>query len=73
MTREKMKVENTKKNEKQCICGGCPSYPETGEMLFCARGKSIKAISRKGCLCPACQVYTDYELSDDFYCAGVAT
>jgi len=65
-----MKVEDNKKNEEICrdFCGSCPSYPGTGELLFCARGKSVKDIQRSGCLCPACQVYMDYNLEDDYFC-----
>jgi hypothetical protein len=65
-----MKVEDNQKNEETCkdFCGSCPSYPGTGEWLFCARGKSPKKIERNGCLCPACQVYMDCDLEGDYFC-----
>jgi len=66
-----MKIEDNEKNEETCrdFCGSCPSYPGTDEWLFCARGKSVKDISKNGCLCPSCQVYMDYDLSGDYFCA----
>jgi len=65
-----MKVEDNEKNEETCkdFCGSCPSYPGSDEWLFCARGKSLKEISRNGCLCPSCQVYMDYDLSGAYFC-----
>ncbi|MEM2130660.1 MAG: DUF2769 domain-containing protein [Candidatus Bathyarchaeia archaeon] len=65
-----MKIEDKPKNEEACkdFCGSCPSYPGTGEWLFCSRGKSIKEIERNGCLCLACQVYIDYGLEGDYFC-----
>jgi hypothetical protein len=64
------KVEDNEKNVEICtnFCGICPSYLGTDEWLFCARSKSTKKISKKGCLCPSCQVYIDYELSDNYFC-----
>jgi hypothetical protein len=64
------KVEDNDKNVEICMnfCGICPSYPGIDEWLFCARSRSTKKISKKGCLCPSCQVYTDYELSDNYFC-----
>lgn len=67
------KVEDNKKNVEFCkeFCGVCPSYPApaTGEWLFCARGKSARKIKRNGCMCPSCQVYADYGLANDYFCA----
>jgi len=65
-----MKVEDNKDSEGICrdFCGSCPSHPGTDEWLFCARGKSKKRIKRNGCLCPACQVYMDYDLKRDYFC-----
>ncbi|UCE44118.1 MAG: DUF2769 domain-containing protein [Candidatus Bathyarchaeota archaeon] len=64
-------VEDNPQNEETCkdFCGSCPSYPGTEEWLFCAQDKSQKEIRRSGCLCPSCQVYMDYELSGDYFCA----
>ncbi|UCD73273.1 MAG: DUF2769 domain-containing protein [Candidatus Bathyarchaeota archaeon] len=65
------KVENNERNLETCrdFCGSCPSYPGTEEWLFCAREKSRTEITRNGCLCPSCQVYMDYELDTDYFCA----
>ncbi|MFW6117617.1 MAG: DUF2769 domain-containing protein [Thermoproteota archaeon] len=59
------------KNQRTCkdFCGNCPSYPGTGEWLFCARGRSTTKIEKKGCLCPTCKVYKDYQLSGRYFCA----
>ncbi len=65
-----MKVDDNSKNEDICseFCGTCPSYPDTDEWLFCARGKSKREITKQACLCPVCQVYADYGLKDDYHC-----
>jgi hypothetical protein len=65
-----MKVEDNQKNEEICrdFCGSCPSYPESAEWIFCARRKSRKKIVKKGCLCTACQIFMDYDLSNDYFC-----
>jgi len=65
-----MKPEDNRKNEAICrdFCGNCPSHPGTDEQLFCVRGKSGQTIQRNGCLCPACQIYADYELERSYFC-----
>ncbi|NWF86706.1 DUF2769 domain-containing protein [Candidatus Bathyarchaeota archaeon] len=64
------KVNDNEKNVGICTrqCGSCPSYPGTDEWLFCARSKSASKISKRGCFCPSCQVYADYELSSSYFC-----
>jgi hypothetical protein len=64
------KVEDTIKNEGVCqsFCGACPSHPGTGEWLFCGRTRSAKKISRKGCFCPSCEVYANYDLKGSYFC-----
>jgi len=59
------KVPDTTENMARCICGGCPSYPAEG-VLFCAKGKSVKSISRRGCICGDCAIFRDYNLADGY-------
>jgi hypothetical protein len=65
-----MNVEDSKENETICrkFCGDCPSYPESDEWLFCARGKSNKSVKRQGCNCPGCDVYGKYDLGSMYFC-----
>ena len=66
------KVPDTPENMARCICGGCPSYPAEGG-FFCAKGKSDKEISKRGCVCGSCTLFTTYGLADGYYCvAGIA-
>jgi hypothetical protein len=64
------KVEYNRENMDICkdFCGSCPSHPGTDEWLFCANHKSEKKIYRNSCLCPACQVYMDNDLEDEYFC-----
>ena len=62
------KVPDTPENMARCLCGGCPSFPGEGG-FFCAKGKSTKDITRKGCLCSDCQNFKDFNLVDGYYCA----
>jgi hypothetical protein len=36
--------------------------------VFCATGKSEKEAEMKGCDCPGCQVYVDYDLKGGYFC-----
>ncbi len=40
-------------------------------VLYCSTGASCCEICAKGCLCPGCQVYIDYELSRIYWCDKV--
>lgn len=68
------KISNTKKNFAKCICGGCPTYQSGGcakeknEKLYCAVGKSNCELARKGCVCGACPIWSEYNLSDGYFC-----
>ncbi|MEW6571585.1 MAG: DUF2769 domain-containing protein [Nitrospirota bacterium] len=64
------KVENSPANEKICrnFCGTCPSYPGTGEFLFCSRGRSNSPKQETGCNCGVCDVWNNYGLNDFYYC-----
>jgi hypothetical protein len=62
------KVPDTPENMARCLCGDCPSFPGEGG-FYCAKGKSAKEIRRRGCVCPDCQNFKDFDLSDGYYCA----
>jgi hypothetical protein len=67
------KVDDNKENFDICMqgnCSTCPSYSkESGEALFCARGKSKTEVNKKGCNCPECPVWINYGLSGTYYCS----
>jgi hypothetical protein len=65
------KVPDTPENMAKCLCGGCPSYPAAGA-VFCAKGKSDSAVTKRGCVCPDCALFNDYSLVDGYYCAAGA-
>jgi hypothetical protein len=72
-------VDDNPENVTICrqFCGTCPTF-KLGElnrippnMLFCARGASEKPkeeIKDKGCFCPGCSIYKNYELSGGWFC-----
>ncbi len=64
------KVEDNEQNRKMCFCPKCPSFPKScsGEVLYCARGKSACEINAKGCICPGCPVYLANKLTKLYYC-----
>ena len=47
-----------------------PTYAQNSLMggVFCATGKSEKEAEMKGCDCPGCQVYVDYDLKGGYFC-----
>lgn len=60
---------------KDCVCSTCPSYnqcaKDSGEFLFCVRGKSEECIKeKKGCMCPTCPIAAKYNIGviNNFYC-----
>lgn len=65
-----IKVKDSAKNRKKCICLRCPSYPEDckGEILYCSLGKSKCDIDAKGCNCSICPVYFENKLSELYFC-----
>ena len=65
------KVPDTDANMSRCLCGTCPTYPGEGG-FFCAKGKSAKAIERKGCMCSGCANFSEFGLTDGYYCADGA-
>lgn len=69
MTPNEMKARITELT-KECICGKCPSYKNTGEnkLMFCATGKSAIIKKEKGCVCPGCPVTVKAGLRWIYYC-----
>lgn len=67
-----MTVPDTEENLKECICRECPSYNEcmkSGmEGLYCARGKSLCDLERRGCICTQCPISRTYKLFGGYYC-----
>jgi hypothetical protein len=64
-------VEDNTRNFEICRCLTCPSFRNIeGEGLYCARGRSLSTIERKGCLCLGCPVLEIYHLTGDYFCDG---
>jgi glucose/arabinose dehydrogenase len=65
-------VPDTQYNNRRCICPNCPSYDKcmTGKMekLYCAVGKSVCMIEKKGCICGECPVASEYKISGFYFC-----
>ncbi len=66
----KKNIQNSKENRKKCACPYCPSYPHecSGDIMFCATGKSRCDIGAAGCICNTCPIYFEYELKGSYYC-----
>lgn len=65
------RVDDNFDNEHICsrFCGVCPTYPGLkGELLFCARGRSVSPKSKAGCNCSLCDVWNKYELENFYFC-----
>lgn len=61
------------KNKRKCICPACPTYTDCAkskdELMFCAKGKSRKCITReKGCICSECPLKDKAELQHKYFC-----
>jgi hypothetical protein len=67
-----MKVPNTDDNLVQCNCPNCPTYVQGDKVLFCATGKSVRSLIKKGCRCPQCPLWPEYKLSSTYFCFGGA-
>lgn len=63
-----MSVEDSLENYKKCLCQSCPSYLEADVVLYCAKGKSVRDISKQGCLCEECLVFLENNLTGSYYC-----
>ncbi|MDP2708566.1 MAG: glutamate synthase-related protein [bacterium] len=64
------RVADNEQNRKMCLCPKCPSFPRdcSGEILYCAVGKSACDIGARGCVCGGCPVYHKYNLTKLYYC-----
>ena len=60
----------TEENRTKCICPSCLSYPRIcgGEILYCARARSLCKIQIKQCICNRCPVYTENRLTGLYFC-----
>lgn len=47
-----------------------PEKEEHVESLFCAYGSSHCIKEKKGCKCPSCPVFKEYQLDKMYYCLG---
>ena len=63
-------VPDTARNDKQCICGDCPTSKKSllDGWLFCARGKARETVKQVGCTCGSCPVYARYGLNLEYFC-----
>lgn len=73
------KVPNTGENRARCNCPNCPTYrgsdcpKKSREDLYCAKGKTICDLVKRGCICGECPVWDEYKLSVGYFCQnGVA-
>lgn len=64
------KIKDSKENRNKCACPYCPSFPHdcSGEILYCATGKSSCDINAEVCICNTCSIYYEYELNGLYYC-----
>ena len=69
-----MGVENNEANREKCACPGCPSFgtcmSAAGEQLYCAVGATECTVDKRGCVCGACVVHRQNELSGVYYCVA---
>lgn len=56
---------------KACKCTVCPSYPQTGEVMFCARGTDNPSDKKSGCLCSECELYKKFGLESNYFCQNI--
>jgi len=54
------------------FCGVCPTHDscDKSEFLFCSAGASVKKenVTQRGCYCPDCEVWENYNLSQMYFC-----
>jgi hypothetical protein len=61
-------IPDVEQNEQRCSCPGCPSKPDDGSLLYCARGLSSMQVRTVGCICTSCP-YRSFGLADGYFCA----
>ena len=72
------RVDDNGENLEICNCGVCPTFKDNKlseyppNALFCARGKSSipSKVKTTSCYCPACDVFTKYELIIGHLCVN---
>jgi len=68
-----MAVSETPENLRKCICRSCASYPRGGDpILYCARGKSQREVTKVTCTCPGCPVWHENDLVGLYFCVDGA-
>lgn len=70
MADKREKIKDSPENRKKCACPYCPSYPHncSGDILYCATGKSNCDIHPEGCICNTCPIYYEYALNGFYFC-----
>lgn len=55
---------------KLCVCEGCPSYVNCGELSYChpTIGKSKCIKEEKGCICMSCPVSQKLAFKHGYFC-----
>jgi len=67
--RSESPVRDVEENVTRCNCPGCPSSPDDGTTLYCARGLSPMRVRTVGCICTSCPIYRSHGLRDGYFCA----
>ena len=66
--------EKIEELQLDCVCPICPTYnkcaKDTGENIFCIKGKSNCIKKEKGCMCPTCPFAAKFKIGViyNFYC-----
>jgi len=66
--------EKIEELQLDCVCPICPTYnkcaKDTGENIFCLKGKSKCFKKEKGCMCPTCPFAAKFKIGViyNFYC-----
>ena len=66
--------EKIEELQLDCVCPICPTYnncaKDTGENIFCLKGKSNCVKKEKGCMCPTCPFAAEFKIGViyNFYC-----
>jgi len=57
-----------------CQCADCPTHEQckSNEVVFCSTGESDNksTMQKKGCLCPQCEVFDKFNLSNGYFCVN---
>jgi hypothetical protein len=60
-------VPNTQEYRQQCLCPGCPTYPQLqgDKAFYCSLGTTDRNLNRENCLCPTCHTWFANHLEND--------